>query len=237
MEGQAYDYMQTFCGMPIRLCDELGHSRNATFGGVIKVTSTAGESQLYGLTAGHFIRDHQVVTDEADPSLYVSYSSDLICTEVIEAPEHQTGTASPIRNNIDQEETDNWLFKIEHSIGKVLDGNEAKTMVDEEQNQMTPCLDWALFELDAHRPNQLGFPGGEYLRGDLHLPSSTTDPRKTEVRVSMLCAYQGVKHGLLSTTRARVLLDLEGGFTDAYTLSLEDSEGKNGYFPHLKFQY
>ncbi|KAL1862637.1 hypothetical protein Daus18300_008435 [Diaporthe australafricana] len=228
MECQDYDYIRTFCGMPIRLCDELGHSRKATFGGIVKVTSTAGEFQLYGLTAGHVIRDQRVVTEEADPSLLVLNSSDLTRTQTMEVPENQTRTASPTMSNISQSEFDRWCFHPEQSIGKVLDGNWTKTMADEEQNHMKPCLDWALFELDAYRPNQLSFNGRENSRDDLHLPLSTKDPSQTDIRVSMLCASQGVKEGLLSTTRARVLLDPGDSFIDAYTLSLDHSEVSDG---------
>lgn len=229
--NRSYDGTKTFCGTPIRLCDELGHSRNATFGGMVKVTFSEGNYGLYGLTAGHLIRDHQVMTDDDDASLVDLNGNDLVDfdlrEEVVDAPADQIRTTSPeLANDIDRDDPDNWSFRNEHHLGYVLDEHCVEALVNGEQSQMKLSLDWALFELNAHRPNQLAYNGRDHSRGDLHLPSLVLNPRKDEVPVSMLCASQGVKRGVLSTTRARVLLDPGEDFTDAYILSLEGSNGK-----------
>lgn len=226
------DGTETFCGMPIRLCDELGHARNATFGGVVKVTSTNGGYQLYGITAGHLVKDHQVVLDDDDACLDPNgndLASISLSGETMEASQIQTRETSQAMNNRDQDELESWHFHNEHNLGNVLDTGRRETLMDEDQLQR-PYLDWALFELNAHRPNQIPFhsDGRKHPKGDLHLPLPTNGSIKDEVSVSMLCASHGVKRGVLSTTRARVLLDPEQSFTDAYTLSLESSEGEFG---------
>lgn len=223
---------KTFCGMPICLCDEFGHSRCATFGGIIKATFTSGEYQLYGLTAGHMINNNQLLADEDDGSLLDLESGDLLGLnlnkEVMEAPQAQARTASPTRSNsMDKDDLDSWYLSSKLNIGKVLNATEYRTLSDGGQNQVKTHLDWALFELNTHKPNRIGFHSQGSSRGDLELPVQTADPSKDEVYVSMLCASHGAKHGVLSTTKARVLLNGADSFTDAYTLSLEGSEGMN----------
>lgn len=235
-----HDGTKTFCGMPIRLCDEFGHLRNATFGGIVKVTSSGGEYQLYGLTAGHMIRDHQVIAVEDDARLGTSTFRDLadlvLGEEPIEASEDQpTTTSQTMTDDIDWDDYENWrLFSSDDTIGNVLHASEGQTLVNEEQSQMKPYLDWALFELNSYKPNQLPFHSREHSRGDLCLSLSLPDRGKDEIDVSMLCASQGVKHGMLSTTPARVLLDPGDSFADAYTLSLDGSEGNKTHLIFLK---
>lgn len=222
----SYDGTTTFCGMPIHLCDERGHSRKATFGGLVKVLSADGEYQLYGLTAGHFVRDGKIKTHEDDTCLDTWDSTDLVDLGLSEVNHTRMGPPAVSDDN-NHDGPDNLCFRDQHHLGKILDAGRGEFLVDEEHSQMKPYLDWALFELNAHRPNQLAYIGREYSKGDLHLPFSIIDPRESGMPVSMLCASKGVKHGMLSTTRARVLLYPGDSFTDAYTLSLEGNEGKN----------
>lgn len=223
-----YDGTTTFCGMPIRLCDERGHSRKATFGGMVKVISTDGEYQLYGLTAGHIIRDGQITTDKDDTIMDTWDGIDLVNLGLSQA--NHTGMGSPaLSDDNDQDGPDDWCPHNQHHLGKVLNAGMGEALVHEHDSQRKPYLDWALFELNVHRPNQLVYDGRQHSEGELNLPLSIIDPRKSGIPVSMLCASQGVKRGMLSTTRARVLLDPGASFTDAYTLSLEGTESKNNY--------
>lgn len=229
-----HDGTETFCGMPIRLCDDFGHLRNATFGGIVKVTSTDGDYKLYGLTAGHMIRDYRVITLEDGKGLASSDGSDLTDIELgerlLKTFEVQTGTTDQtMGSDIDQGCPGSWCFSNEYSLGKILDTDGQKALANEEQSRMKPYLDWALFEVNAYRPNQLTFQGRVNHKGDLRLPVSNSDRGKDEVDVSLLCASPGVKYGVLSTTTARVLLDPGDCFTDTYTISLEGSHGKNSY--------
>lgn len=227
-----YDGTTTFCGMPIHLCDERGHSRKATFGGIVKVISNDGEYQLYGLTAGHIIRDGQITTDEDDTIMDTWDGSGLVDLGL--SQDNHTGTGSPAVSDNDQDGQDNWCLRNQRHLGKVLNAGRGEALVDEDYSQRKPYLDWALFELNVHRPNELAHHDQEYTKGDLHLPFSIIDPRKSGIPVSMLCASQGVKHGMLSTTCARVLLGRGGSFTDAYTLSLEGSESKDTHLTLLE---
>lgn len=232
-----YDGTKTFCGTPIRLCDDNGHSRNATFGGMVRVTFDNGDYELYGLTAGHMIRDHQVVIDEQDTDLADLNGGDMVdlCPneKVGGTSKNLTRTTSPgSSTELSRDDPDEGCFCSEHHLGKVLDvGNFP---VAGEQSWTQPYLDWALFELNAHRPNQLVVHGREHYKGDLHLPWTTSYPGTDEFPVAMLCASQGVKRGVLSTTRARVLLGPGDAFTDAYTLSLQGSEGTKMVRSHLR---
>lgn len=227
-----HDGAETFCGMPIRLCDELGHSRNATFGGVIKIKSTDGKFHLYGITAGHLIQNHQVAMDEEYSCMEILSSNALMDLHLSEGltgvSEDQYNTKSlTSSNNIYQPDLDNGFFLNEVYLGTVLDTEGRNALVNPEQSQPSPCLDWALFELNTFRPNRLAVNGREQSGGDLRLPSSATDHSKEEVFVSMLCACEEIKRGVLSTMRARVLLDPGDSFTDAYMLSLENRNGKS----------
>lgn len=235
----SYDGATTFCGMPICLRDGHGHSRKATFGGVVKVMSADGEYQLYGLTAGHTVRDDQIAIYEDDLIMDTWYSGDLagldLSEEVMQSSENDTRTGCPtVNDNNYQNGFDKWEFYKQHNLGNIVIAGSGEAVLDEGHSQMKPSLDWALFELNAHRPNQLTSQGQQHSKGDLHLPFSIIDPRKCGISVSMLCASQGVKQGVLSNTCARVLLDPGDGFTDAYTLSLEGSEGKNANRTALK---
>lgn len=223
-----WDGTTTFCGMPIRLCDERGHSRNATFGGMVKITCTDEEYQLYGLTAGHMIKGDEVVKDEKRIHMDSLEGSDPVDLDIDKQPtDASDDQISTIGNHDDQNDSAKWCFGNGYHLGNVLDADREKALVNEEQGQATrPYLDWALFELNAYRPNQLAFRSQEASRGDLHLPSLTEVAMKDEISVSMLCASQEVKRGVLSTTRARVLLYPGDSFTDAYILSLEGSRGK-----------
>ncbi|KAG6368781.1 hypothetical protein INS49_002995 [Diaporthe citri] len=222
-----YDAKRTFCGMPIRLCDERGYSRKATFGGMVKVISTDGEHQLYGLTAGHIIRDGQITTEVDDTIMDTWDGSSLVDLDLSQANHTRTGSPAVSDDN-DQNGLDDWCLRNQQHLGKVLNTGRRETLVDEDQSQRKPFLDWALFGLNVHRPNQLAYHGREHSQGDLHLPFSIIDPRKSGIPVTMLCASQGAKRGMLSTTRARVLLDPGASFTDVYTLSLEGSEISDG---------
>lgn len=228
----SYDGTKTFCGMPIRLRDGLGHSRNATFGGVVKIKRADGSHyELFGLTAGHAIEHQQVVPSEDESALFNLNSTDLLGLslnqELIEASEHQTRTASqPINNDISLDDSDQWYSSNQHNLGALLNTDRGSLVGDGDPSRMRPSLDWALFALNTFRPNKLPLVAGGNSGGDLHLPSPTRNVTEDEICVSMLCASRDVKRGLLSTTRVRVLLDPGGSFTDAYTLLLEDSRGE-----------
>lgn len=231
--GDPHDRTKTFCGTPIRLCDGAGNSRNATLGGIVKVTSTGGEYQLYGLTAGHMIRDRQIVTEEDDNLV----GMDPI-DESMEPAISRIGRAFPIRSNPPSKDFNEWCGSDEYSIGRLLNEERTKTReasaADGEQIQKRPYLDWALFEFNAHRPNQLTIDSREYSRDDLRLPPPGNDASKDEILVSIICTSQEPKRGMLSMTRARVLLDPGDTFTDAYTLSLEGSNSKR-YHRWIRF--
>lgn len=238
----SYDGTKTFCGIPIRLCDGLGHSRNATFGGVVKITPTDGSHyELFGLTAGHAIENQQVVPAEDDPGLINLKSTDLLGLslneELMDASEDQTRTAfQPMNNDISLDDSEQWCSSNQHDLGVLLNTDRGNVVGDGDPSQMKPYLDWALFALNTFRPNKLPLDRQGNSRGDLHLPSLTTNLTEDEIRVSMLSASRDVKCGLLSTMRARVLLHPGGSFTDAYTLFLEESRGENSLVKSLPRQ-
>ncbi|KAJ4387899.1 hypothetical protein N0V93_008502 [Gnomoniopsis smithogilvyi] len=200
-DNNYYDIRRTYCGMPIRVTDG-ERSCNATFGGMVKVTKAFGEFKLYGLTAGHVTRDFKDGSHESEIGLEDSESSDGVTEGDGDLP-------GP------------WMFLEQHVLGRVISPNRPV------QYQNKPYLDWALFELDTYQPNQLAAHSLDFPGGEIYL-SSAVDCSQRELRVAMISGSQGVKHGTLSMIRASVLLGPGESFTDAYTMSLDDSEVEYG---------
>jgi hypothetical protein len=83
--GSSSEGAATLCGKVIRIT-AFGETRIATFGGVIKVTTSEGV-KFYGMTAGHIITQQRVIQDQA-----TSYRSKTKGLSIVE--EHHSGEES-----------------------------------------------------------------------------------------------------------------------------------------------
>lgn len=204
---------RTFCGAPILLRTNVNGTykikrRQATFGGLINVSYAGGVTKTYGMTAGHFLKDLQLsrMSDTASSSKDLSEES------------------SPYG-------IDGWIC--EHNIvGQILDPGRLRGV---SAGNATPSHDWALFDVKAPLPNLVvpkSTEGTEDNQGCGALrPILQADRPKFKDDLSdpvlLLSGSHGAQRGELSNLPARIWIAQSRTFVDAYTLELEEGNGKN----------
>ncbi|KAF2252342.1 hypothetical protein BU26DRAFT_255696 [Trematosphaeria pertusa] len=204
----------TYCGAPIllRAGTKGTHrrtKRQATFGGVIKVTYTDGDSRMYGFTAGHVIQD-------------LERQKDASVSETAESNPPGAGAFAE----------DAWICEY-NALGHVLD---PKRLPGVAAGCAKPSHDWTLFEVETPRPNdalsinpyeQLAAGGDNLARGILGVARPKFHDGLSE-EVLLLGGMQGIRRGELSSLPARIWVSLSEGYVSAYPLELQDGTIEDG---------
>ncbi|KAI0096061.1 hypothetical protein GGR51DRAFT_568878 [Nemania sp. FL0031] len=157
----------TFCGTPIRLRTPDRRRRDATFGGMIKVVTASGRTELLGLTCGHEVHrwDEDIGGEMSERETSPTSSRSSTVQTLLTPP---TSPAAPLfqdnelLNKVSQpgyvckedSESDNdavnpWDFKKPTVIGRVIDIPKDVMLRDGK------LFDWALFQPTSYKMNQL----------------------------------------------------------------------------------
>jgi len=201
----------TYCGFPIVLRASQASSgqtltRKATFGGIIKIIDLQGDSQLYGITAGHAVQELLQHSEwpTASTALFASSSTDASVTSTY------------------------WHEK--HTVGHILDHSQLPGV---SAGRATPLYDWALFTTASPRPNQAHNAGkaAEMLNSS-HDILAAEKPRfysGVSDTVIILDGTSGTRHGEMSSLPARIWIAQSKSFVDAYSLELSYGISESRY--------
>jgi hypothetical protein len=230
-------------GKVIRLSFD-GKTRFATIGGLVQAFDQAGNSTLYGLTAGHVLFDGQTndfgtysTSLEHDFEEVMEADSWLQQHEDFELDLHLDEDYSQLNGGLEnsatsaeeasQEEQETWS-KLGHVFASSQDYEPLKA-----------DLDWALIKIDLPADDQPKLLEGSAsrtqddatpqddatsrvkLRRSHIVHDSLTDPQE----VHLLGGVSGLKDGMLSTTSSFLMMAPGKTFVETYTLSLSDQSG------------
>ncbi|OHE94331.1 hypothetical protein CORC01_10378 [Colletotrichum orchidophilum] len=195
--------MSSVCGRSLRLTNVQKDVRAATFGVMIKVVNTVGQSKLYGMTAGHVFNDENTTT-----------SSEELSLEDFE----RCSSIKFSRGLGYYDSGDRGMFRTCKVLKK--DGSQEKG----------PDFDWALVEsteLFGVGSNRcpVKHTSGRAIEYSLTTNFGTFSGDDTQQEVEMIADVDGSRPGLLSSEPARVWLETADAFTPAYILTLNDGEG------------
>jgi hypothetical protein len=237
----------TFCGVPISLVNNSpglfnGEKRKATFGGVIKVTTLDGVSTLYGMTAGHVIQAWQSNRTDGDEEDW----SDEIENDDSEDDDSEDDDSEDndddhddgvLRISVEDVEAgpgaypapesqsfEAWDLTDGVSLGKVLNSYKLSEVVAGNKH---PSLDWTLFEVKMHKPNELCTTNsiGVQERRELHVASRPPFHDGLSDPVTLISGSHGPTVGELLSIPARILIGPSTKFVNAYILELNEGRG------------
>jgi hypothetical protein len=217
----------TYCGMPILLTNMSpgpyhGEERKATFGGLIKITTKGGNSKLYGMTAGHVLKDWRDRSADSDEIGHVDSSDNLEELSAKDLVEFEDS----LSNQSDSEPqgsavSEAWNFWEPKSFGDILNNSQLPQVA---AGSKQPSHDWALFRVDSYKPNELGTLEDE--RHQLLVVSRPMFHDGLSDPVIMIGGSHGPKNGELSSLPARILIGCSETFVDAYMLELNNGNGE-----------
>ncbi|CEJ93168.1 hypothetical protein VHEMI08777 [[Torrubiella] hemipterigena] len=233
-------FPNTYCGTPIVLYGN-GKEREATLGGIIKITGPGGEWDLLGLTAGHVARDcildDSVFSEPASTATLVSVDSDFSDTdsesdgsESSNAPKtslDMSKIGSHTSGAPDAEDVDAWAFQHMTQYGRAIvfdsTSNEEHGATGGSKGQF---LDWALIPVQLELPNEL--PGGGPLSNPLSITQYRRIPHGQENAIPkepviVITASRGIQNGTLRSDPSRILVYPSTNFVDAYMLTLDSN--------------
>jgi hypothetical protein len=202
------EQLTTFCGTPILLVNKFAEEQaaderpRATFGGVIKITTPDGSSQMYGMTGGH----------AATPSIWCD-----------NAPPGERADDHTMQYKILFEAMDGTDGE---NIGEVLDYSILPGFVDHHRQ---PSHDWALFTLKSSKPNKLyadtTYPG-HWEEREVLVASRPTFHDDLSDPVIVMGASLGPTRGELSNLPSRILIGGSEVFVDAFMLKMDAVNGE-----------
>jgi hypothetical protein len=207
----------TYCGAPIVLQSKAAPggcriTRQATFGGIIKVNYGHNDFQFYGITGGHAVEG---LTDFGMP-----------CSEARQASMDDL----PLHGKHD------WICQ-HNVLGELLDSENLPGVTAGRAKQSN---DWALFSIKARRPNEARRvqQKADLLPTDdnSHPILKATHPCFNDGAsdpVIVLGSTPEDRRGELSALQAQIWVAQSGGFVDAYLLELETGESKKTAFRHI----
>lgn len=206
----------TLCGASIAVRKD-NHIRAATLGGVIIVSTPESGDELYGMTAGHVLREYIAVEREgvsnesagiidAEDEDYLTdgneeFELDLSTEESLIPPPLQS---SPMPQAVPSQR-----------IGELF-------LFAREDEQDQQNLDWALVSLDrfwSYRPNEHFMHAGD-LKGPKRVERVDT------CCVDVLTSSGGVKRGILSASSSYLMLSPGKSFVETYTLVMPNNSGR-----------
>jgi hypothetical protein len=235
----------TFCGTPIRIQGSQ-KSKNATFGGLIKLDYGDGTSRLCGLTAGHLIREclespsdvggeMEVIESDGDDSTD-SYVSDSDSDSEWSQPDLKETNDSLLGSQHSVNKSDSWAFERPQALGSAPSHADAQQGV--QQPSQSP-FDWALVDVKRYQPNRLPsfmFRGNvsQWIQGITEWRTKSPNSAKnlSEDRVILMCGSSGPKFGSLAPQPARIALGASAAFVDTYMVVLDSGDGKTIHMAH-----
>ncbi|KAI1460088.1 hypothetical protein F4805DRAFT_15044 [Annulohypoxylon moriforme] len=200
--------INTFCGTPIQF-SYLFNKRNATFGGIIKVEWEMDE-KFYGITAGHAVEE---CLDESQPAKESTdeYEDDAD-SEDGDMDMEFLRKSVPSYDTLD-EEGKQWQFAKPLVLGSIVTHSGVPVDIKDQKNQ---GYDWAIFETNVYKVNELPDSIGAELVLSHREPGATGDP------FVYMVSGSGFKVGQLSSTPGRILLGSGEEFVSTYLLTIHD---------------
>lgn len=222
----------TLCGTPIRF-EARGKQRNATLGGLVKITYDDGSSVMMGLTAGHaaaaILQDDGVLgvlEEEAsdDDSFVDDSDSEFSAGDDDEITVPETDEA------ISVDSSNSWVFeKPSHQATKVTLPNpltnalKHRPGVDE---KAFPLFDWAIFPFEGcSKINELPIlteTGDRCCITTYRQFSPAALNDAPAERVILMCGSSGLKYGRMVHQSTRILIQPATKFVNAYLVTLDD---------------
>jgi hypothetical protein len=225
----------TLCGDPIFLINKTpgpycGERRKATLGGIIKVTSMQGTFNLYGITAGHAVRewknktandseDEQPVFSDDENEVGDGYYSDDELDGRLGSQSTGMVKDGDLQSALDREWSESWDFATDEPFGKIL----LKAADKDRQSSH----DWALIEMKSYKPNELCTTNYLGVSNKQKLVEASRPPFQDGISdpVTMISGSHGARAGELSSVPARILIGSNATFINAYTLELNEGNG------------
>ncbi|KAI0535451.1 hypothetical protein GGR58DRAFT_441744 [Xylaria digitata] len=226
--------IDTLCGIPICFQHPNGLRQNATFGGIIKVVTADGSTELLGITAGHALRQWNHDTDEdsfnsgspRDPhptiSLLIQNSGlpNNEATQADDVDEEEDSDdelyyllSSEVPDTILDSECKLWDFENPTVLGQLLDISEEKMCV------AGYCYDWALFQPMIYKMNQV--PVDPKARLSICGESPGATGRRP---IMILSGEKDFREGWILSEPGRILLEGDK-FIDSFMVTLNDGPG------------
>ena len=224
------DDAYTLCGVTVRVDRPCGH-RSATLGGTIKVVTSEGAQELYGMTVSHIVTGGTVNEDEANA---IEYSSE-------EEDEDRSMT----------EDGEDSAFEEEYQLGSDLedddDGNEARSTLrgyaaqgpwpklghihaaSGQTEEDAHDLDWALVTLDEpvnYLHNILTDSAGTHSLWNSEHVEDKLAPTSC-VEVVLLNDARDPRPGRLLPSKSFIMLAQGRGFVQVYNMNLIDGSGES----------
>lgn len=223
----------TLCGTAIRF-EAQGRRRNATLGGLVKITYEDGSSAIMGLTAGHVatavLQDDSVLDvleeEESGDDSFVDDSdseyNEGVSDEISVTDKDSVSSIDYCSNP--------WAFeKPNHQATQVTLSNSLTKALKSPhgvgQNTF-PDFDWALFPFEGHfKMNELPTLAdvGDRRCVTAYRQSSPAALNETPAeRVILMCGSGGLKYGSMVHQPTRILIQPATEFVNAYLVSLDD---------------
>lgn len=219
-----------------------GAVQKVTLGGVIKVVSKNGLVSFYGMSAGHGVEECQ--KGLADIGLTIQdQTDDLRCCDtdssgdddsdddddddggVLQSSHEDNEHHQPESHSFSHSQRSaTWESLDTSTLGQMLD--TAKLLQHDPENKR-PSQDWALFDIDAPKPNELCIIGhsGFVQRQALLVAAQPSFHRGVSDPVAVISGSSGPRIGELSCHPTRILIGHNETFIDAYTLKLAEDNG------------
>lgn len=220
----------TSCGTIVKLSVQ-DDVRFATLGGIIKVVTSDGSYNLYGLTAGHIL-DPPEVSTQSDPSYT---SSDLGEDASSDEEDYRIEVRSNrdiFKHHSDLNEDLNCAFPLIQNPKAIDTWSKLGTISLGSRQVPDYNRDWALIESiepQFHRPNYLvgEVNNSEHRCKDLQEPPRDKTAMKAPEKVVVNCesCSRELRRGVLSKLPTMLMLPPGRNFIRVYPLSMDDGSG------------
>ena len=217
----------TSCGTLIKLAVQ-DDVRFATLGGIVKVVTSDGSYNLYGLTAGHILDPTEISIDSDHSDTTIDREEDMSSEEEdVDEVRSNTDVIEPSSDLI--RELDLSLPSVPNKIN--IDGWSRLGTIPAGSRQIQDCnRDWTLIggiESKFHRPNCLvgDVSKSQYRCKDLQEPSRTTLKSPKKVVLNSESFSRELKRGVLSNLPTMLMLPPGRKCVRVYPLSMDDGLG------------
>ena len=238
----------TLCGTNIHVAYP-DATRTATLGGIVKVIDIDGSTLLFGITAGHILREpHLNFANDESSSLHLyrdeadnsedSTENEGDDNEYILAGEEtfelEMGSDDDKTQQHKSLGTDNVPAHLSFGDNHFIDGRIFAVSGDTEEDQRD--FDWALIRLydsQSLRPNLLVLTDAEQVNSstDKELidcaPGRGSISSGTNQFIYLLSGSDGIKHGVLSLSKSFLALSTTQRMIPTYSLSFPSGSGIN----------
>ncbi|KAH7121744.1 hypothetical protein B0J13DRAFT_648496 [Dactylonectria estremocensis] len=227
------EWVPTLCGARINLEGPDGHTRNATFGGIVKVAMEDGSVFCLGMTAGHVFHElHNPGHTEGYELLSCSLASDSDTAVNREEDDDYDDDESEVDFNLflngsvsnDPDPSSltgsqPWIFKNPSMVGRMI---EPAVELAGKSAEESKYYDWALFELVRQQDFLMNkLPTGV----DAIIQPSSLVPGYTGTRSVYMISGHDVRLGSLSSSPGRIICGPSQGFVNAYAVTIDSASG------------